>query len=445
MLQQDVAAGGPVGALRGWMTSSLRRVRSEPVRKAFVYLVSFGLNASIPLMMLPVLAHYIAPASFGRYAILQALVAILGALVTTPVRSPLLRFLSVGNRAERPDYIASGLVFIAVMAALTVVAVVILDAFFPKAIGLSVRWSLAAIAICVALGIHTMNWTQLQADGHAYRFGFLQVAVTAATALLTLLLVIGFGMGWLGAACGVAGGAALGAGWALWRFFHLDLMGRPHLRHFREITAMALATIPHAFFGILLANGDRFFLSISMPLREVGVYAAASRLAAGYALIGMAANMAFAPWAMRRLDALEGPADARRLLKLALELSAIAGLGTLLFYGVTLLAYPVLLPPAYQVAIPYLPWMVAGAGFNFLYFIFVPPLFYYKRVWILGLSGLLVTSLGLAIVIHFSHLYGAMGVAMGVCAARFLLLIAVVTAATLLVRQHATALRKAEA
>ncbi len=83
----------------------------------------------------------------------------------------------------------------------------------------------------------------------------------------------------------------------------------------------------------------------------------------------------------------------------------------------------------------YFPWLLVGAGFQNLYFVFVFPIFYYRKAKILAASGIAVFACALASVFVLSGVAGPQGVALTVLGLRILLFIAAAGSSLYLMRQ----------
>jgi O-antigen/teichoic acid export membrane protein len=144
------------------------------------------------------------------------------------------------------------------------------------------------------------------------------------------------------------------------------------------------------------------------------------------------------------LGALKTAKDVRRLITIAARLILLMTVAVVLFYLFIVVVIEVVLPAKYAGALVFLPWLMGAAYFNSIYFIVVQPIFFYRQVRILSISGLFICVTGLAMIYGFSMLFGPIGVAMGMFGSRFILFAIAAIFGTRLVMQNMPQEPKAE-
>jgi O-antigen/teichoic acid export membrane protein len=250
-----------------------------------------------------------------------------------------------------------------------------------------------------------------------------------------VLFIVVWEYSWMGRALGVLVSNVVASGWALASFLGAGAIGRVIWRDVRGAAALGAAMTVHMIVGVLLANGDRLFLTASFNPQVAGVYAVAAQLAAGYAVLGTALNLAWSPWAFRQIAAMNTEERRRRLLGIAAALCTFIVLGAAGYGVMVALAFPLLVGAKYAGALAYLPILLGGVCLQNMFSIMVFPLFYYRRAVTLAAAGVGALGLAVAGLAVATPLYGPMGVAGVVLAARLVLFLVAAAAAVFLLRQ----------
>jgi O-antigen/teichoic acid export membrane protein len=384
-------------------------------------MASTSANLIIPFLLLPVLTRYLEPSDYGRAAMFQSVVSISNTATAFALRYPLLRAFSVGPKEDRARYLSSILTIVGGLSFILVCSMVVLDGPISTLTGLATVWTLVAVVTGMATTIYQCRLTVFQADNKSIPFAIFQNSATALNLAVSVLLIVGLGFNWTGRVIGVTFSTWAMTFIAFAAFYRQGLLSLPSRKMAREALVLGAAAIPHAMVASLMSYADRFFLSGKYSLDVVGTYALASQLGLVVMMFGTAINTALTPWAYRRLDAMKTVADYQGLIGIALKLVGGITAGAILYYLAVDLTFHILVPRKYDDALIYFPWLVGAAYFNAIYFVFVSPIFFYKKTKILAGSGIFNLVFSLAMFFVLSEHFGPMGVAVAMCGARFIL------------------------
>jgi O-antigen/teichoic acid export membrane protein len=191
----------------------------------------------------------------------------------------------------------------------------------------------------------------------------------------------------------------------------------------REFTALGAGTVIHVLLAVLMSNGDRLFLSANFGPHVLGLYGVASQIAFGYTFLGTGINLAWAPWIYRRLSTVRSKADMARLKRIVLLACAFVIAGGLLYGGLVWAGFSILVGKKYAEASVYLPVLLAGACLQNLYYVIAPPIFFFREVRMIAVSGLIVVGLALVCVFPLANAFGAYGTALVVFGLRLAMLL----------------------
>lgn len=193
------------------------------------------------------------------------------------------------------------------------------------------------------------------------------------TVVARLVLVVAFGMGVFGLVLAdtlVAAVLLVALAGTLRTMVRLRFSGST----LRSLLGYGLPRVPHGLLGQTMAMSDRFFLSLYMPLRDVGVYLIGTSIAAVVKFFPVAFETAWMPFAfdsMRRADA------PRLYARLATYAFAVLVVAALVVAGLADHVISLMVPPAFQAAASVVPLLTVGMAIQ-------------------SLTGFLATSLNVA-------------------------------------------------
>lgn len=395
---------------------------SRTAKAAYVYVMSSGLNSAVPFLLIPVLTRLLTPADYGVAAVFVSVYTIANTATMFGLRSAVMRNFSVEASDTHADYLASNFAIVSMLALIGLAVIALGYQQLHHITGLSVFWLAAAVVSGAAMTVFQLFMTILQSRHKAFAYAVLQNTVSLSNILFSLLLIVVFHFTWSGRTGGVALSAILAAMGCLIYLHMRGELGVVRPRHVKEALALGSAGTVHAIAGAILSNADRFFLTAGAGASIVGVYATGNQFASILLIGGTALSTATTPWLFRQLEQMDGRARLLRLTKIVLGLCALCCLVGAALYVVLPFVFHIFVPQKYDGAMLFFPWLLGGALLNTLYYLFVPALFYYKRVHLMAVSGIFILIAGLSMMHLLGRLFGPEGVAMAMFGARGLLL-----------------------
>ncbi|MHB1059073.1 MAG: lipopolysaccharide biosynthesis protein [Rhodanobacter sp.] len=391
----------PETATRGLLTGSA------------TYLISNILRASIPFALLPILTRYLGPTQYGQVAMFQTLVAALAAVVG----------LSTHGSANRKFYdadithdsmghfVGACLQILAATGVLVFIIVFLLRKPLAGWLGLTVPWTLLAVAVTAAAFVVTTRLGQWQVRGQAVKYGVMQVTQSFADMALSLMLVVVLAQGAAGRinaqACVVILSALL-ALYLLAKDRLLTWSWRP--LYLREAMLFGAPLIPHVAGTFLLNAADRLVINSELGLAQAGIYMTAVQLTMAMAIVFDAINKAYVPWLFERLKR-DQPEEKKQIVRwtylyfgLALAVAAVAFfVGP---YAITLIA-----GTQYTEAGKVIGLLALGQAFGGMYLMVTNYIFYSKRTGLLSMATLCSALVNIALLLLLVDKFGTLGAA----------------------------------
>jgi O-antigen/teichoic acid export membrane protein len=350
---------------------------AEPNRSALVrgatggavYAVLGLIQRGLPLLLLPLYANALSPNEYGQVALILAATAIVGAVLGFGLEAAVLRtaIALAGEPEKRYRFVNTvGLFAIVVplvgsiLAGLTAAGLV--GASLPVPVeALFVGLLAAAVQTSVTVFVGAL----LRADERLRDYSIVTAAyaVTSVIGIILLVVVVRIGpLGWVVAnlaasiASLVIGLLMLGHRWS--RVFASDQL--------RMALLFGIPLLPHTISHWVLNVSDRLVLGASVSAADVGVYNLAYQLAAGAALLVIAAHQGVMPMYAEASTETAVRKDLGRIATYQVHFTILIGLAVVLL-GPPMIA--VAFPASYAGAASLIPWIAVGYVFFGLYLI----------------------------------------------------------------------------
>jgi O-antigen/teichoic acid export membrane protein len=386
-----------------------------------VYASTMAAQRAVTFLLLPIFTRVLTPAEYGRLSI--ALSAYAVAVVVFALGMELAIFRNVVHLADDPTarnrFIRSTWTFlvIAPLVGAAIVTALMTPLLWSSSIVKVDELGLSMLAASLYVSATTLPLALLRADRRLRDFVVVNGVATAATAGLTVVLVVVLRageMGWL-IALNLGGAATLVTAMVVVPYQRPEPFDRAVVW---ETLRRSLPVMPHFLALWSLQLADRVLLAALVTTAAVGIYSLASSMALPLLVLTTGINQAFMP-----VYAQAGKSNAigslRSLIELQVAIVSILSLACALLAPV---AINVFMDARYQPAAQLTSWIVLGYAFIGLYSIPMNgvTLAYgrSRRIWVvsvpaavvnLGLIYLFVPSSGLvAAAIASAAGYGAL-------------------------------------
>ena len=337
------------------------------VRRVFSQLVVYGsgeiLLFGISFLLVPVYTRVLTPAEYGVLGLLLLLRAFLRPLNQLGLDESFLRFYyDCGDDAARRTL--TGTTLVAIGLASGVVLTVLLagaPTFSRLLLGSPEHaWTLRLLALNGFLqAFLCVPHSLLRIRNQPARFARWTVGGGLGAAAGRLLLVVGFRMGVFGIMLAdLLASVVLVAG--LSRVVERPI-GRASWQRAREMLRYGLPRVPNALLQQVTMMSDRFFLRISRPLSDVGIYQLGGTIANVLRIYPEAFRRAWMPFAFETMDQPDAP---RQFARLATVAFAVLVFGTLAIAILAAPAVQIMTPPTFHGAAAVVPFLVLSVALH---------------------------------------------------------------------------------
>jgi O-antigen/teichoic acid export membrane protein len=385
--------------------------KTRLVQNAAIYTGAEVLNKAIPFVLLPVLTRYLTPADYGVVATFTAFVSILAVFVGLGAHGAVTVNFFRLHKQEISKYIANVLLILLISGGATLFLLFLLRDLIVTKLSITSTWIFVGLLLAAGQFITSINLILWQLEERATAYAVYQVAQTTLNVIVTLILVVGFRLGWFGRLTGTAVATVLFAimslGFISWRGYVRFEFNRSYIK---DALDFSVPLIPHDLSGWFRTGVDRFLLASILGMSATGLYAVGYQVGLVIGVIAAAVNLAWRAFLFRKLIHI-GRAGKIKLVKTIYLYCAV-----ILFLSVSLgVLSPLLvkrfLGTEFNSSSGFVTWISLGYAFDGMYYMVVNQIFFMKKTkWLAAMtfsSGLIHVILSYVLI----KLNGSIGAA----------------------------------
>jgi len=383
-------------------------------------MISFWINAALPVLLTPVFTRFLTPGDYGVSAMWQVLFNFTMPIIALSTHSALNRRYfnksadPAQHHSEMRDYIASILPIwagtsVLVLAAYAIGYPLIQEYIVP----ISAAWIMAVPAVAILNFLYNSTLAYLNAEMRAKVYGALNNGQVFLISSSGLLLVVGMGMNWQGRVAGGIIGMTLASIAAVLYMWHRGLLGGTPRRELTIHAIMfSLPLLPHILSNMMRGVSDRLFLSQITNFHEIGLFSVALSLSGVFSILGSAAMQAWIPWLYGHLG--ERSLDRTRIVKITYIAFAIIGGAGIIFAALAPYVFSFLLGPRFEGSVKYIWWLTGASVLQGFYSFLVPYIAYVERNRYSSYISIVGLGINLSLNLVMIYFFNVMGVAITV-------------------------------
>ena len=392
-----------------------KALKSPLLKSSFVFTASNAINSSIPFLLIPVLTRYLSPTEYGIISIFQVAATLVTSFVGLNTHNAVIVQYYKKDELDFPNYVYNTLLiliasFLAVQGLFFVFSSPISTLLeFPE------NWLPLIVVFAASQFLFQMLLGLWIAQEKPVYFGIFQISQTTMNLLLSLILVIPFGLGWKGRILAQVIVFLLFAFITVYILYRRNFIKAGYNKAYvNKALRFGLPLIPHTLGGAALMMSDRFIISHLKGISEVGIYMVGFQFAQIIMLLQDSINNAFAPWIYKNLRK-NTHQDNIKLVKT-----------TYWYFGVILLiavSYAMLVPPFFKLfvgrefsaGIHFIFWISIAFAFNGMYKMVVNYIFYAEKTYVLAGITTFCAICNICLTFILVKMYGTIGAAYSLC------------------------------
>jgi len=391
------------------MTSSKNQ---KLIKNSFIYISLEVFNKGLPFLLLPIFTRFFETFEYGLLSLFLAFINILLITIGVGVAGSINANFYRLNESQLSLYLSSSLFVLVTFFIFNLLSLYIIDliGLFQN---LSFKWVIMSAFIAFSKNIQLVYLNVLRMNNQAIRFGKFQFSITAIDAIVTLVGILFFSMGWEYRAFimfVVSILASVLAFFILKKNFNLQLILKKE--YMVDLLKFGIPLLPHQL-GIWIRTGaDRFIIAFLLSTSAVGIYSANYQIGFGFALVAQAFSQAYQPVLYRELSMDPSKNELIYVVKrfyIICVIFLIAGL--ILHFLLPIIAPFIFGNENYSEGNNLITWFIWASVFQGMYLLLVLFILFEKKTYLLSI----ITSITAIIHISFSFLLitrqGIIGVA----------------------------------
>lgn len=381
-------------------------------KNSFIFIFGDILNKSVPFFMLPVLTRYLTPEDYGIISIFSVMVSILAVFTGLSIHGAInVNFFKL-KKDELKEYIGNAIIILNISTVITFILVFLFAPFILERLNLEKEWLFVAVILAFAQFLTTINMLLWTAEQRPKPYSIYQIAQTLVTTSLSILLVVGFGMGWEGQLLATTMGVLLFSiisfifilkrGYVLFNF---------NRNHIKDALKFGVPLIPHALGGWIKTGADRIMIMSLIGSYATGIYSVGYQFGLIIGVIVMAFNKAWSPYLFKKLS--DNPTEAEKINIIKFTYLYFVGIVSfsLLFAYVADLLIPYFLGEKFIEASQYIIYFAVAFAFNGMYFMVTNYIFYEKKTHLLAYITFFTAVVHIGLLYVLIQINGAIGAA----------------------------------
>ena len=365
-------------------------LKSRFIKNASIYTVSDILNKLVPFVLLPVLTRYLTPSDYGIISMFTVFTSILGVFISLEMHGAIsVKFFKI-TKEELRVYIANVLLLVSITTSLVLVTILIFQSYISNILELPTAWLIIGVFVTCLTLFTTINLILWQSEHKPIPFGIYQITQTIFNLTVSLVLIVGFGMGWEGRLIAASAAAIL------FGFLSFSLLVKRNYVKFKlnkpyikDALKFGIPLLPHALSTWVRTGIDRVFLTMLVSTTATGLYTVGFQISSVIMVLTTAFDRAYAPFLFEKLKNITLP-----------QKKVLVKYGYLYFLGLLFLASGLSLTGPYIVAIflgkefiesqKYITWFAFGFAFYGMYSMVVKFIFYTQKTIYLSYVTLII-------------------------------------------------------
>lgn len=390
-----------------------KKFQSGLLRSASVYTTGNIINASIPFLLMPVLTRYLSPEDYGYTAMFALLTSLLSPFMGANAKASL-AVTYYKKKYEFPAYTMACLWLLLATGFITLFLVLLFHQQIFEYTLFSLEWQMAVVAVCFCGYISGTFQIIARAREQAKIFVSFQLSSTLLTVGLAIFWVVFLHYNWQGQIIASVIASAIFACIAYFLFYRWDLIKLVfRWDYVKHAASFGLPLIPHMLSMQLITASNRFFITNTCGLYELGLFAVGSQIGLAIELLVSSFNNAYSPYLYKILPSITEKGK-RQLVKQTYVYIAVISLVALIYSFLMPPFLAIFLGERFQEASKYVfCFAIAGVAHGIYYMVVNYIFFQYKTKYLMMVTSF-CSILHIIVAYIAVQLYGAMGAAMAV-------------------------------
>ncbi|WP_297442325.1 oligosaccharide flippase family protein [Sulfurimonas sp.] len=382
------------------------------LKNSFIFILGDILNRSVPFFMLPILTRYLTPDDYGIISIFSVSVGILSVFIGLSVEGAInVNFFQL-TKEKLKEYIGNTIIILNISTILVLLIVLLFFPYILQHLKLEKEWLIVAVFLAFSQFFTTINMLLWTAEQNPKAYSFYKIVQTLITTILSILLVVGLGLGWEGQLLATSIASVL---FSMISFIFILKRGylifKFNKNYLEDALKFGVPLVPHALSGWIKTGADRVVLMSLLGATATGIYSVGYQLGMVISIIVTAFNKAWSPYLFKILANNPSQKQKKQLVFYSyIYFIAIFFLAIVVSYILELII-PYFLGERFIQSSKYILYFSLAFAFGGMYFMVTNYIFFVKKTHILAMITFATAIIHIALLYILISLHGAIGAA----------------------------------
>ena len=379
-------------------------------KNSFIFILGDVLNKFVPFFMLPILTRYLTPEDYGIISIFTVTISILAVFVGLSVHGAInVNFFKL-KKDNLKEYIGNTMIILNISMILVFILVFIFAPYIVERLKIEKEWLFIAVILAFAQFLTTINMLLWTAEQRPKPYSIYQVSQTLVTTSLSLILVVGFSMGWKGQLLAMTMSILV---FSIISFTFIVKRGyllfKVNKEYIEDALKFGIPLIPHALGNWVITGADRIMLVSLVGTMATGIYTVGYQFGLIIGVIVSAFNKAWSPYLFKILSSSPTEIEKLKIVKFTYFYFVFILTFSLFFSYVANLFIPYFLGEKFIQSSQYVIYFAFAFAFNGMYLMITNYIFYEKKTHILASLTFFTAILHMVLLYLLINLNGAIG------------------------------------
>lgn len=394
-------------------------LQSSLIRSSSIYTLANILNSAIPFFLLPIMTVYLTPADYGIVSMFGTLLGFFAPFMSLNVYGAISR--KYYDREDKFSRYISTALYIVLFSSLLVWIIIYLFRDFISRISSFPENALVFVVIAgFGNSITQITLTLWRVRERPIVFGIFQISQTLLNMIASIVLVVGFSMGWFGR---VSGQVLANVVFGLIGFIIVVKNEKINFQwskvDSKDMLQFGIPLIPHALGSFLMTMTDRVFITNMFGVSATGIYTVGYQIGKIIGLLQDSFNNAWIPFLFKKLKENNRRVE-EKIVNFTYLYFIVIILMTVLLSLIAPFIVKIFIGESFHGSIQYVLWIALGYAFNGMYKMVSGVIFYEKKTHLLSTVTFITALLNIILNYVFIKANGAVGAAQATSVAYFI-------------------------
>lgn len=395
------------------------------LKNSFIYILGDVLNKAVPFFMLPILTRYLTPEDYGIIATFTVLVSILMVFTGLSIHGSISVNFFKMEKEELKIFIGNCLLILNISTVFIIILVLFFHPIIIDRISLSLDWIIIAVIMAFAQLLTTINLLLWINEEQPKPYTLYQLSQTFVVAILSITLVVGFGMNWEGHLIATVTGTILfsiiSVVFILKRGY---LILKPKSIYIKDALKFGIPLIPHSLANFVKTGSDRLIVMSVLGASATGIYAVGFQIGMIMSVVVTAFHKVWNPYLFKVLSSNPSFYEKKKIVLFTyLYFVGVFILALILEHTISYML-PLLLGEEFVDSSNLILYFFLAFSFDGMYYMVVSYIFYEKKTHILAYISFASAILHIILIYLFLNQFGIIGVAQASVVSYFVTFIA---------------------